>query len=381
MPRLPDDEELTIRTGGRTLGGWTRFSVTRGVELLPSTCEVSLTERSPTQVGAAVVAPFSECQVFLSEDKILTGYIDVYQPSYDKQHHEVQIACRSKTEDIVDCSVDIDKLGGWQIRDKMIGEAAKKLVAPYKIQALTPDGDEKLDPRFPVIVQPGMTVYQLIEEMARQTRMLVWDDADGNLVLTKGSAVGKKRAGSALVEGINVEVGAARISGDQRYQTVKVVSQFYWQDTAGPHASFEATATDNQVPRARMLMVPIEVLGPDGTWLKQRAEWEVSRRLGRSRAVRIVVTGWRDGSDRLWQPNSLVSVQAPELKINEDLLISQCTWMRDETGTKTVLLCAPPAAFQPPPFTFKPLFQTAPTSSVPADATGGNPLANGKIPT
>jgi len=217
-----------------------------------------------------------------------------------------------------------------------------------------------------IAVQPGMTVYQIIEELARVTQMLIWDDAQGNLVLSKGSAVGSKRAGSALVEEVNVEVAAARISGDQRYSKVVVFGQYHLSDQSGPHLSFEGTAVDNQVPRNRLLMVPIDMPGPDNKWTNQRAQWEVSRRLGRSRAVRIVVTGWRDGNDALWQPNTIVNVQAPELKISEDMLISQCTWMRDETGTKTILLCAPPAAFRPPPFTFKPLVTLDPNAPVPS---------------
>ncbi len=359
MTRRPDSEELTIQTGGQTLGGWQRFSVTRGIELLPSICEVTLTERAPTQVGQAVVTPFSSVKAFLSEDLILTGFIDVYQPSYDAENHEVTIACRSKTEDVVDCSVDVEKLAAatksWQVAGGSMRQVAQQLVEPYGITVKTPDGDEQLDPLYPIAVQPGMTCYQIIEEMCRQTRMLLWDDAEGNLILTKGSAVGSKRAGSGLVEGVNIFSASARHSGDQRYRKVEVFSQYSFSDTAGPHVPFEGVATDNQVPRDRLLIVPIDMLGPDGKWTQQRAEWEVSRRLGRSRVTRIVVIGWRDGNDKLWQPNTMVNVTAPELKISEDMVISQCTWQRDETGTKTILLCAPPAAFQPPPFTEKPL--------------------------
>lgn len=361
--RLPDSEELTIKTGGQTIGGWEHFSVTRGIELCPSICEINLTERAPTQVGKAIVTPFSPCEAFLSEDKILTGFIDIYQPNYDADNHAVSIACRSKTEDVVDCSVDVEQLKAWSIAAGSVQRAAQMLCDPYGITVKVPDGDEELDPRYPIAIQPGMTCYQLIEEMCRQTRMLVWDDSDGNLILTKGSAVGSKRAGSALVEGKNILTGAARHSGDQRFQKVKVVSQYWYDDTSGPHNAYEYTATDNQVPRPRMIILPIQIVSPDRKWVQQRAEWEVSRRYGRSRAVRVVVVGWRDGNDKLWQPNTMVNVQAPELKISEDMVISQCTWQRDETGTKTIMVLAPPSAFQPPPFNANPLLLMDPGTS------------------
>jgi hypothetical protein len=55
-PPPPDREELTIKTGGRTLGGWQRVRVTRGVELFPSHFDIELTERFPGQVGQAIVS-------------------------------------------------------------------------------------------------------------------------------------------------------------------------------------------------------------------------------------------------------------------------------------------------------------------------------------
>src|ERR1700675_3376237 len=110
---------VTIKTGGQTLGGWLEASVTRGVERLPSGFSVSLTEDFGP-LTKAVVDPFSPCEIFLGADKILSGFIDVYEPSYDKGSHQVVIQGRSKTEDLVDCSVDIDAVTAgtstWELR-------------------------------------------------------------------------------------------------------------------------------------------------------------------------------------------------------------------------------------------------------------------------
>src|ERR1700730_514843 len=97
----PDQEELVIKTGGLYLGGWTSLRVTRGVELLPSHFEVELTERFPGQINKVIVDPTSSCEVSLSGDLILTGYIDRYQPTYDKGQHMVRIIGRSKTDAFV----------------------------------------------------------------------------------------------------------------------------------------------------------------------------------------------------------------------------------------------------------------------------------------
>lgn len=357
MPIRPDDEELTIKVGGKTVGGWERFSVTRGVELLPSILSVYLTERWPGQIDNVTLAPFQPVEAFLGNDLILTGYVDLYEPRATAAEHQVSIGCRSKTEDLIDCSVDVDALAtanaSWAILSPTLGAAAKMLAKPYGIEVVVIGDDPPLDPQFPVSVHPGESVYQVIETLARLTRTLIWDDEKGRLVL---SGVGTKRAANPLVEGINIEVEQARLDGSQRFQKIIVFGQYVWSDAkTGPHISFRSERTDTRVPRNRMLMVPIDLPGPNQKWLDQRAEWEIARRYGRSRAVRITVTGWRDRAGALWTPNTLVKVNAPSLKIDEDMLIAQCTWRRDERGTQTDLYLMPPSGLAPAPFHFKPL--------------------------
>src|ERR1700730_2629799 len=109
----PEDDELTILTDGRELGGWTAVAVDRGVELLPSNFRVDLTERYPGQAGQAPVEPFKPCEVYLGLDKILTGYIDLYWPHEDANSHLVSIQGRSKTEDLVDCSLIPETGSAW----------------------------------------------------------------------------------------------------------------------------------------------------------------------------------------------------------------------------------------------------------------------------
>jgi prophage tail gpP-like protein len=86
----PDQEELQINVNGQRLGGWTEFEVYRGVEELPSGFIVALTERYPGQASEIVPVPFASCEVFLSGDKILSGYVDIYEPSYSKGAHRPQ---------------------------------------------------------------------------------------------------------------------------------------------------------------------------------------------------------------------------------------------------------------------------------------------------
>ena len=77
MPIAPDSETITIVTGGNTLDGWTKVQVERGVDKIPSTFSVETTERYPNDAKIASIVPGNSVQVYLSNDLILTGYLNI----------------------------------------------------------------------------------------------------------------------------------------------------------------------------------------------------------------------------------------------------------------------------------------------------------------
>lgn len=340
----PEDEELTIKTGNLTLGGWLDFRAERSVERCASSLVVDITERCPNEIAPTVVEPGSPCQAWLGSDLILTGYIDRYMPHADPADHRVALICRSKTEDIVDCSPMVPP---WSIAAASIGAAARQICQTYNIEVVLPDGDAALDATYPFPVNPGMTCWQLLEELARSVQMLVWDDAQGRLVIAK---VGTKRAGSALSEGWNIELVQSLFAMDERFSDVWVVTQAPVLGTDGHLGTF-AKAHDDRVPRKRIHMVVMEAPGPDSKWAQQRADWEIARRYGRSRQTSVTVTGWRDGKGALWAPNTVVHIEAASQKISEDWVIADAAWLRSPaTGTQTVLRCMPKDGLIPEPF-------------------------------
>src|ERR1700693_3862339 len=231
MPIRPDDEELFITVGGQKLGGWEECHVIRGVERLPSAFYIRTTDRFPGQITDLTPSPGSACTIYLSGDLILTGYIDVYDVRLDKGQHEILLKGRSKCEDLVDSAIYGNEIGGWQINVATIGEAAKKIAAPFKIDVSLPDGDFPIPPPGVFPINPGLTGSQLLEELSRTTGSLVWDDPQGRLVI---SGVGTGRANTALVEGANIAWASGGKRMDIRFSDYYVLGQGL-PEVGGPH--------------------------------------------------------------------------------------------------------------------------------------------------
>lgn len=344
MPIRPDAEELYININGQKLGGWTEVHVVRGVERLPSAFYIRTTDKAPGQFSQLNPSPGSPCQIYLSGDLALTGYLDVFDVRLAAGQHEILLSGRSKCEDLVDSSIDGNEIGGWNQTFMTIGEAAKKLAQPYKIQ-VTGDGMDTPIPEPNIFtIDPGNTGAQLLEGIARTTGSLVWDDPQGRLVI---SNVGTGHSRGSLVEGVNVEVAHAVRRMDLRFSDYFVYGM--QQLTGQGYVPSFAHVKDDGVPRHRVRIIPWEA--PDQhQYQERRALWEAARRMGRSNTITIQTTGWRDSQDKIWEPNSLIGVEVPTCKVKGQLVISEVTWERGPaTGTTCSLVCMPKGGLQPQP--------------------------------
>ncbi|EHV0233275.1 phage tail protein, partial [Salmonella enterica] len=103
--------------------------------------------------------------------------------------------------------------------------------------------------------------------------------------------------------------------------------------------------------RKRIIMVESTLVARD--MATDCVNWEMNRRYGRSRLLRVVTDNWRDSAGALWEPNTLVPVHLPTLGVElQDLLLAEVTYLRDDDGTHAEMVLLPPAAFVIQPYAF-----------------------------
>jgi prophage tail gpP-like protein len=173
----PDQEDLTVKIGGQAIEGWTGVRITRGIERLPSGIALEFTELYPGHASPAVVTPGLDCQVYLGSDLVLTGYANLYWPHEDAGTHIVRAEARSKTQDLVDCSLAPPvALPPWVFHAPTIGAAAKRICDHFNIGVTGDGADAPLDPKVPFIINAGESPAELLEYMARTVQVLMYDD-------------------------------------------------------------------------------------------------------------------------------------------------------------------------------------------------------------
>jgi prophage tail gpP-like protein len=349
-PPPGSSDVLTLIVGLQAVTGWQRVSVTRPLAAIPASFSIEATEKYPNAADIDL-KPGQPCTVQIGADLVLTGYVDRYTSEISGEQHTIRIIGRSKSEDLVDCSAIVENTSagseskeGMQIRNGSTLDIVRKLAAPYGVQVQSTAGDGIQVPQFNINL--GETVWEIIDRITRYSEMIPYDLPDGSVMLAK---VGTESMASGFTVGENVETAGVSFSMDQRYQEYEghLISMMALGTDAGINSpTVGQIVRDDEVPRFRKLYVISEQFVMGQPLAGKRALWEKNRRWGQSFAFTVKCDAWRDAAGKLWEPNKLAPITAPQLKLaNKSWLIGTVTYVRDEAGQHAQLGLWPPEAF------------------------------------
>jgi len=330
---------LTLTTGGYAYEGWTSVSVTRSVEQAVSTFSVSLAA-DPTDLPIRVGEP---CEIDIGSTRVITGYLDIYSPGHGATNHEINVTGRSRTCDLVDCSIVTEPP---QFKNRTLTDIASVLAAPYGVTVVDAAGLDTVIPRF--VTETGESPFSAIERLARDQAVLVTDDEEGRLVLCRIPDLALDPP--TLEHPGNILSASLTADASGRFTEYRVKGQTVGNDeTFGESvAGVESLVEDDDLSRYRCLIIRGEkAMSPADA--KRRATWEAVTRAGRSAQVEVSVRGWRDQYGALWTPNTIAHVKDPVIGVDADLLVVSVTFSYYDWGQRTSLTLAPPGAYLPEP--------------------------------
>lgn len=310
-------EHILIQAAGGGHDSWKTVSITASIKEAARSFTVTAAE----QPGQWVFPPDSPVTIFANGELVLTGYVDKYNPSISATDHSVSITGRGKAADMIDSAAIHDKGYMENKTPDQIGKELDKFGVGIKAQ----DKLEKI-PYFQIY--QGESMFRAMDRALRDQGGHMMGKADGSVdIVTKA---GKKRHVGGLIEGFNILQGSATLSGNNRFSDYIVKGQ-------GRLGSDEKSlrvkeqAKDPGVKRYRPKLI-INEGDTDKKRAKKRAETEKNRRAGESVKCSITTQGWRDEAGKLFEPNWLIYVHSPALKISGDMLIEKITFKQDSEG-------------------------------------------------
>ncbi|MBD2781641.1 phage baseplate assembly protein [Xenorhabdus szentirmaii] len=350
---MKNHDELSLVIGGKAIYGWDSVRVTRGIERLPSDFELMLMDYYPGSDEKQLVEAGQPCQVLLGNDPVITGYIDIWNASINKGSHQIRVTGRSKCQDLVDCSAKwpqnvISRATPLQI--------AQKLAQWYGIDVTTDVPDMPVVPQF--TLNWGESSQEVIDRITRYAALLYYDMPDGNLFLTR---VSDNVAASGVAQGKNIELVEYQSAMNDRFSeysglSMNVSGLNELSQGQGYKVVEIATANDPEAEkmRYRNYVTIIESTLHTHSRQQEAIDWEMNRRYGRSKVLKVLIDSWRDVSGTLWTPNTLIPIQLPVFGLgSEQWLLSEVSYVRNkDDGTRAELTLMPPAAFTTQPYEF-----------------------------
>jgi prophage tail gpP-like protein len=347
------DDEVKLMVDNKEISGWTSINVRAGIEVFPTQFTLSLSEVYPNELAALRVEPGAYCELWSGKYTLVRGYVDRYHTSMSAGAHSIQMSGRGKCQDMMDCSAEWP---GGQFSDVNAYTLAKNLAAAY---GKSPDGK----PLHPINVlcnedeatlrivkqlnlMIGESAYEVIERVCRYSSLLLYEDFDGDLILSR---TGTDAMASGLREGVNVQAATIEYGADLRFsQYAAFIQSIANSLDGGDGGNLIGGSIDTGVKRNRKRYIVAEATQGFQELCIERAIWERNHRNGKSEVIKVVTDTWFDEAGRLWKPNNLIDVFLPSLKMKKPVtwLIGDVVFNKDsERGTTAELTIMNPKSF------------------------------------
>lgn len=333
---------VEIEVNGKKYKGWTQVQVQRGIE--QTTSQFSLS--AALHPGDVLIRPQQICKIFINGTLVITGKVESATHEYTNENGNIfTISGRSKTADLVDCSVTPP----LQYNNLTLTKIVDALTTPYGIKTKIEGSDNKL--HNIKLEADSEKVYTAIAKLAEKESMQVTDTPDGELRLVKtGQVQSKNKLTNLTGKSSIIKRGQVTWNDSDRYKTITVKGQTQATDNNfGKSAnSVKAVATDNAISGRNLIIRADDQITTDQAQLI--ADTEIKIRRGKSIKLDYLVYGWQD--QEVWLDNTLVEVDDDINGVIGTFLISDVTFSQSLTeGTVTSLTLYPPEAFTPKPET------------------------------
>lgn len=341
---------IFIEVNGKKYYGFKSCKITIDIECACRAFEFVTTSQGVVQTP---IKQGDKVGIWINKNKKITGYVDMIDPEWDSEKHEILISGRSNTCDIVDSTVtdNIDIAAPISLVNIFYKVLKHLNITDIKVilnQSLKSFQDAELngkqDNEFGEIVSAPIAcnAFDFLEKFCKKRQVLFTCDGLGNIILARA---GEERLPIALIHQVNgsnnnVLRAGAKYDNSKRFWKYIVHSQANNADSIDEgYESVTGIAYDEEIRHSRILEIQAEVSNDIQT-AKDRATWEANIRRARSFVYNATVSKFCiDAAEtREWDVNYLVPVVDEYEDINSTLLIRKVVFIMNDNGDETTEL-------------------------------------------
>lgn len=326
--------------------GWKSFSITRSLDDLCGTFELTFIDSTP----AEVLLTGKLVEIFEENDQLLKGYI--YSRSRAFNSKIILISGRDVTGDLVDCSADVKSWYNVPL-STIVGD----IIQPFNILSeISSSAAAENISKF--TIQSGETGYDALERLCKIKGILANTTRDGKVWIHDVIPDQTEIMSSPLEKGVNLKELEETLQNQDVFSLYKMRGHNKFLDSQPwTRQSLQAgvVITDENVDRYRPTTIIND--GSGGTSdLTKRGKWEAQNRASKSLVYKAKTSRFRtrtsitefDGN--LWELGKLVRLKNDNWNLDIQRIISSITYsLSEKNGSETSFVLKDPKSYELPP--------------------------------
>ena len=348
VPALPDapqnvqqqaaadtEDEVAILIDGKRFRFWDKVRITRSIDTM-DTVEFGAPFDSEAPGFRETFRPFSFKPVVITVGgtPLFTGTMVAVNPVVENAQKVISVSGYSLPGVLNDCTSPASSFP-LEYDNQGLREIATALAAPFGISVDFQADQGAVFER--VASEPGKKVLAFLTELAKQRNLIISSSSRGKLVFLQSAESGQPVA--------RLQQGSAPVLSVTPFFSPQ---EYYSHITGIEPVVVGLAGSQFTVKNPRLLGVtrPLTFNAPDtlDADVKAAVEAKAGRMFGSMASYSVRVATWRDPNGKLWEPNTLVKLLAPDAMVyNEyEFIIRSIEFSRDRaTETATLNLVIP----------------------------------------
>lgn len=276
------------------------------------------------------------CSIYIddvsSKNRVLEGFIDIIDISYDARSHSIEISGRGRAADIADSTIDVLELNSEISLEDVISAVISQFGSNVNVVNLVSDL-ELFNSSEDQLGATGKNGFEFIEELARKRQVILNENGDGDIEITRAQTNKYSQKLQNLIYSDANNIKDATITYDLTgiYKTYIARSSQNTTALSNSGSLDLAQVVDqsgrsiSESSRDGRQFAFISEKASSNDQLVDRVNWESNIRRARSRVYNVTFVGHKTNFDENWVINKLISVNDEFAGISEDMLINSVT--------------------------------------------------------
>lgn len=291
--------KLQLKVGNKKYSGWENIVIVKSMDSMAHNFAMDIYKSVDIDIKDDDIV-----QILKDDEVFLTGYIDNITIRISDTKQPMQITGRSKTADLIDCNIEVNK----QYNKQNIKQIISDLIKPFNISV---SSSLALKPLEIFNTKVGETYFDAINRLCKQTNTLPVSDNFGNIEIIKNQKIKISRV---MKDGDFKEVNYPK-KLDKRFSSYTYKKEDIDTDVT------DGIVKDDTVKRYR----PFVEVNTDDKDNADLAKWEKNKNKAEEANITAIVKDWDIDI------NTIIKLETSV--VNNSFLVKDIIYTKNENGT------------------------------------------------